>query len=44
MVTIDKNYVFDGPHGKTSLRGLFQGRRQPIVYHFLFDARDNGLK
>jgi predicted dithiol-disulfide oxidoreductase (DUF899 family) len=29
---VDKEYVFDGPDGKVDLLGLFQGRRQLIVY------------
>ena len=37
MVKIDKHYVFDGPNGKRSLGDLFDGRRQLIVYHFMFD-------
>jgi predicted dithiol-disulfide oxidoreductase (DUF899 family) len=37
MVKIEKNYIFDGPNGKFSLKNLFQGRRQLIVYHFMFD-------
>ncbi|WP_431024284.1 DUF899 domain-containing protein [Halomonas sp. H5] len=37
MVKLDKAYVFDGPDGKTSLLDLFAGRRQLIVYHFMFD-------
>lgn len=37
MVRIDKDYVFDGPSGKASLLDLFDGRRQLIVYHFMFD-------
>ena len=37
MVKIDKSYVFEGPTGKLSLLGLFDGRRQLIVYHFMFD-------
>jgi predicted dithiol-disulfide oxidoreductase (DUF899 family) len=36
MVEIDKEYVFEGPGGKASLLDLFEGRRQPIVYHFMF--------
>jgi predicted dithiol-disulfide oxidoreductase (DUF899 family) len=39
MVKIDKNYVFDGPNGKTSLKDLFEGRRQLIIYHFMFDPK-----
>jgi predicted dithiol-disulfide oxidoreductase (DUF899 family) len=37
MVKIEKDYVFDGPNGKQSLKDLFEGRRQLIVYHFMFD-------
>jgi predicted dithiol-disulfide oxidoreductase (DUF899 family) len=36
MVKVDKNYTFDGPEGKVTLRDLFQGNRQLIVYHFMF--------
>jgi predicted dithiol-disulfide oxidoreductase (DUF899 family) len=36
MVRIDKHYVFEGPEGKASLLDLFEGRRQLIVYHFMF--------
>jgi predicted dithiol-disulfide oxidoreductase (DUF899 family) len=36
MVRIEKVYVFDGPAGKQSLADLFDGRRQLIVYHFMF--------
>jgi predicted dithiol-disulfide oxidoreductase (DUF899 family) len=36
MVEIDKDYVFDGPDGKASLLDLFAGRRQLILYHFMF--------
>jgi len=37
MVEIDKEYVFEGPSGRVGLRDLFEGRRQLIVYHFMFD-------
>jgi predicted dithiol-disulfide oxidoreductase (DUF899 family) len=36
MVRIDKPYGFEGPTGKASLLDLFEGRRQLIVYHFMF--------
>jgi predicted dithiol-disulfide oxidoreductase (DUF899 family) len=43
MVKIEKDYVFDGPDGKLSLKDLFEDRRQLIVYHFMFDpAWDKG--
>ncbi|HMC04492.1 MAG TPA: DUF899 domain-containing protein [Actinomycetota bacterium] len=37
MVKIDKDYKFDGPEGRVSLLDLFEGRRQLIVRHFMFD-------
>lgn len=40
MVRIDKAYRFEGPAGRggeASLLDLFDGRRQLIVYHFMFD-------
>jgi predicted dithiol-disulfide oxidoreductase (DUF899 family) len=36
MVRIDKDYAFEGPGGKASLLDLFEGRRQLILYHFMF--------
>jgi predicted dithiol-disulfide oxidoreductase (DUF899 family) len=33
---VDKPYVFDGSTGKEKLADLFDGRRQLIVYHFMF--------
>jgi len=39
MVRLEKNYVFAGPKGPLSLRDLFAGRRQLIVYHFMFDPK-----
>jgi predicted dithiol-disulfide oxidoreductase (DUF899 family) len=35
-VKVEKNYVFDGPHGKLSLADLFDGKSQLIIYHFMF--------
>jgi predicted dithiol-disulfide oxidoreductase (DUF899 family) len=37
MVRVDKDYVFEGPHGPARLLDLFEGRQQLIVYHFMFD-------
>ena len=37
MVRIEKQYVFEGPDGKASLLDLFEGRRQLMVGHFMFD-------
>jgi predicted dithiol-disulfide oxidoreductase (DUF899 family) len=35
-VLIEKDYVFDGPEGKAALLDLFDGRRQLLLYHFMF--------
>ena len=44
-VKIEKDYVFDGPDGKTHLRDLFDGKSQLIVYHFMFEKDwDEGCK
>jgi predicted dithiol-disulfide oxidoreductase (DUF899 family) len=45
MVEIATDYIFDGPDGKVTLRELFDGHRQLIVYHFTFDPDwDEGCK
>jgi predicted dithiol-disulfide oxidoreductase (DUF899 family) len=36
MVRIENDYIFDGQDGKAHLRDLFSGRRQLILYHFMF--------
>lgn len=36
MVEVTTPYEFDGPSGRVSLLELFEGRRQLIVYHFMF--------
>ncbi len=33
---VQRDYVFEGPAGAQSLAALFDGRRQLIVYHFMF--------
>jgi predicted dithiol-disulfide oxidoreductase (DUF899 family) len=37
MVRVEKEYVFEGSGGKATLLDLFEGRRQLIVGHFMFD-------
>ena len=37
MVRMTKEYLFEGPGGKATLADMFEGRRQLIVYHFMFD-------
>jgi predicted dithiol-disulfide oxidoreductase (DUF899 family) len=34
-VRVDKDYAFDTPSGKKGLGGLFDGRSQLLVYHFM---------
>jgi predicted dithiol-disulfide oxidoreductase (DUF899 family) len=45
MVKIDRNYIFDGEDGKAALSDLFEGRRQLILYHFMFGPdQDEGCE
>ena len=41
-LAVDKQYEFDGPGGKASLLGLFEGRRQLIVYRAFFEPGVHG--
>lgn len=36
MVRVEKEYVFAAPEGNVNLRDLFAGRRQLLLYHFMF--------
>jgi predicted dithiol-disulfide oxidoreductase (DUF899 family) len=36
MVRIDEDYTFEGSAGQAGLLGLFEGRRQLVVYHYMF--------
>jgi predicted dithiol-disulfide oxidoreductase (DUF899 family) len=36
MVPIERDYVFEGPNGAAHLIDLFEGRRQLLMYHFMF--------
>lgn len=36
MTEIKKEYIFEGPESKLSLLDLFEGRKQLILYHFMF--------
>ena len=43
MMRIEKRYLFDEPGGsKPSLLDLFEGRRQLLLYHFMFAPGVNG--
>ncbi len=42
MVKIEKRYVFKGPNGQLDLEGLFKGRRQLYIHHFMWiDENDS---
>lgn len=38
---VEKSYVFDGPNGPESLSDLFAGKSQLVVYHFMFNPKDD---
>jgi predicted dithiol-disulfide oxidoreductase (DUF899 family) len=42
ITRIEKTYEFEGPDGKASLLDLFEGRRQLIVYHFMYGPGASG--
>ena len=42
MVEIEKPYAFEGPEGEATLLDLFEGRRQLILIHFMFDPELGG--
>ena len=42
MVKVEKDYVFEGTAGKVRLLDLFEGRRQLILYHFMFAPEVHG--
>jgi predicted dithiol-disulfide oxidoreductase (DUF899 family) len=45
MVKVVKPYTFDSPTGKKTLPSLFEGKKQLIVYHFMFDPKwEEGCK
>src|SRR6476661_8279853 len=41
-LAVEKEYQFEGPEGKVSLLGLFDGRSQLIVYRAFFEPGVNG--
>ncbi|GAA1966054.1 DUF899 domain-containing protein [Amycolatopsis minnesotensis] len=43
MVAFDKEYEFDGRHGKAALLDVFEGRKQLIVYHFMLHPGSDHL-
>jgi len=42
---VTKSYVFEGPRGQETMAELFEGRRQLVVYHFMFSPNwEEGCK
>jgi predicted dithiol-disulfide oxidoreductase (DUF899 family) len=41
-LAVDTQYEFDGPYGRLNLLGLFEGRRQLIVYRAFFGSDVHG--
>jgi predicted dithiol-disulfide oxidoreductase (DUF899 family) len=41
-VPVDKEYVFEGAEGSRTLKELFDGRSQLLVYHFMFGPSVDG--
>ncbi|MFL5760607.1 MAG: DUF899 domain-containing protein [Thermomicrobiales bacterium] len=39
---VDKDYTFEGEHGKASLADLFEGRSQLVIYHAMFNPDTAG--
>lgn len=43
MVKVEKDYTFEGPDGEVTLLGMFEGRSQLYIHHFMWiDAIDAG--
>jgi predicted dithiol-disulfide oxidoreductase (DUF899 family) len=40
---VEKEYAFEGPNGPATLRDLFEGRRQLIVYRFFYEEGVRGF-
>lgn len=40
MVKVKKEYLFEGPDGAVTFLDLFEGRRQLVVRHFMFNPGD----
>ena len=43
MVLIDKEYTFEGSEGNLTLLDLFAGRKQLIIYHFMYHPKDDSF-
>lgn len=43
MMEMKENYVFETPEGPKTLLDLFEGRRQLIVYHFMYHPKNDSF-
>lgn len=43
MTQIEKAYNFDSPEGKVNFSEIFEGRRQLIVYHFMYHQENDSF-
>src|SRR5215472_8129189 len=43
VTEVTKHYAFTGPDGEVSLADLFEGRRQLIIYHFMWRHEQSGF-
>jgi predicted dithiol-disulfide oxidoreductase (DUF899 family) len=39
---VEKDYIFEGEHGQLSLRDMFDGRNQLVIYHAMFNPDTAG--
>src|SRR3954452_7407105 len=39
---VEKDYTFEGEHGKVSLQDMFSGRSQLVIYHGMFNPETAG--
>lgn len=39
---VEKEYTFEGEHGKVSLKDLLEGRNQLVIYHAMFNPETSG--
>lgn len=43
MVQMKNEYIFKGPGGSKSLLDLFEGKKQLVVYHFMYHPKDDSF-
>ncbi|MNT14572.1 hypothetical protein D3C72_1495850 [compost metagenome] len=43
MMEMKNEYIFEGPEGEKTLLDLFEGRKQLVVYHFMYHPKDDSF-